>query len=133
MMKHDHEILTIKEAKPTPPRLFSSAFYPINLVAAEVTRLKLPLPPRFDDLPAFVPIEINLIRLNPAKKLFGGAATPCRHNRPLPPTCNVQRATCNQQLGSPASRPPIGRPSIGLGFVIQLAGRASALSYFKLF
>jgi len=80
MMKPCHAITKCDSPLPRP---FSRAFHPINLVAAEVTRLKLHLAARFDDLPAFVPTGINLIRLNPAKKkLFPGVATACRHNRP---------------------------------------------------
>ena len=86
MMKPCH---AITKCEPTPPRPFSRAFHPINLVAAEVTRLKLPLTARFGDLPAFVPPGKNLIRVNPAKsgqKTFSGVATACRHYRPLPPS-----------------------------------------------
>ena len=134
MMKPCHAITKCDSPLPRP---FSRAFHPINLVAAEVTRLKLHLAARFDDLPAFVPTGINLIRLNPAKKPFPGVATACRHNVPRlrpatwrpstqhsapqpatqsspPSTSNMQRATSNLKPQPPA------RP---------LAGRASASSF----
>jgi len=70
MMKLDHDILTIKESKPTPPRPLSSAFHPINFVAVEVARLKLHLATRFD-----------------GQRIFMSA--------PQPANTNLQPATCN--------------------------------------
>jgi len=77
MMKPCH---ALTKYEPTLPRPFSRAFHPINLVAAEVTRLKLHRTARFDHLPGFVPTEINLIRPNPAKSGQKTGKTACRHN-----------------------------------------------------
>jgi len=97
-----------------PPRPFSRAFDPINLVAAEVTRLKPHLAPRFDDLAAFVPTGMNLIRPNPAKKLLGW--------RQLVATAAALRPAGRPNLNDD-SRPPIRHSS----FVIQFAQMPSTL------
>ena len=132
----------ITKCEPTLPRPFFRAFHPIYLVAAGVTRLKLHLASQFDDLPAFVPTGINLIRpknfslgwrqlvatTSPASGQPPGGHGP-QHSAPQPATqssppstSNMQRATSNLKLQPPAM-PLAGRAS----------APASALSYFKLF
>jgi len=106
MMKPYH---AITKCDSTPPRPFSRAFHPINLVAvaAEVTRLKLHQTARFDDPPAFVPTEINLIRPNLAKS--GQKTSSWRGDRlspqPPPPRAWTAAVAKPSRSTSPCQRP----------------------------